>query len=375
MKKDHSYKLNIWNHLSQNKGTGTLEYFYDVIKSTNFKRHVEFIKISNLNGDEKTALALKQSLPAITVSGIYKEKESRTSGNLIEYTGLMVLDIDKLESKLKVNEVFNNIVEINHTMLAFISPSGYGIKIIVRTNNVESNQHTYFYKKLVKHYEDILKVKLDSSTCDLSRLCFLSYDPNAYYNPNAKIFEFEELTNSQINLKNVQKTTEKIPDDSLFELKMKEAINFTTNAQPYEKGKRNNFVYLLAKNCSGYGLNESEVQNFIIDNYAEDDFSADEIQNSINSAYKSCVEDFGKWKTKLNQLVNLSQKKNKAKFNNKPTVENIPFEELVNHYTNVFFKNISKEDHDKFLTDDNIALGTVIAIEAIAKNEFQKMVC
>lgn len=373
MKKNQIYNLNIWKHLHQNIGSGNLEYFHKIIKSPHFKRHVEFIKISNQNSDEETALKLKQSLPAITVSGIYEEKKNRITENLIEYTGLMVLDIDKLESKLKVSEVFNNVVEINHTMLAFISPSGYGIKIIVGTNNVEPNQHTFFYKKLVKHYEDILKVKLDSSTCDLSRLCFLSYDPNAFYNPNAKMFEFEELTNNQINLRNVNKTIEKIPDDSLFELKMKEVINFTSKVQPYEKGNRNNFIYLLAKNCSGYGLNKSDVENFVIDNYAEDDFSADEIQNSIDSAYKSCVEDFGKWKTKLNQLVNLSQKR-KTKTYAKPKVEKITLEELVNLYTDIFLENISEENRNE-LTDDKFCSGVTIAIEAIAKNEFQKMVC
>lgn len=167
------------------------------------------------------------------------------------------------------------------------------------------------------------------------------------------MFEFEQLTYSQNNLKNVKKTIEKISNDSLFDLKINEVVNFTNQKQSYKKGNRNNFIYLLAKNCIAYGLNESDFQNFITDNYAEDDFSADEIQNSIDIAHKHCLEDFNN-KTKLRGVK-------------------MTFENLVTHYSSIFSENTSKEDYNKFLVDDNVCLGVAMAVEAIAKNELKKM--
>jgi hypothetical protein len=196
MKKSKHYVFNVWRKLDKHWGFTSLYDIHKQIKSSAFSGEINFYRRLKEEKDFKKdhiARSVKFSLISFTPSGIFDETKNRSDESLIEYNGLMVLNINKLESTLKVNEVFKNIIEISYTSLAFISPSGYGVKIIVATNNICPTLHTFCYKKLVKNFEDILKVRLDYGTCDLSSLCFLSYDPNAYFNPNAIIYEFKDL--------------------------------------------------------------------------------------------------------------------------------------------------------------------------------------
>lgn len=69
----------------------------------------------------------------------------------------------------------------------------------------DAGLYSLFYRSFVKKLslEYNLEQVLDSSTCDASRACFISYDPEVYYNPNAEMIDI----NSHINLEN---------DDSIF---------------------------------------------------------------------------------------------------------------------------------------------------------------
>jgi hypothetical protein len=373
METNTNYWFNVWNSFCQTEELSTLKSIYSNIKSDRFKVQVEQIRKLNANNYTDAAKEIKMNLLSFTISAVYNNIGSRVEKNIKDYTGFMVLDIDKLSSE-KVKWIFEKIISIDFTSMAFISPSGLGIKIIVRTNNTDPKLHKNCYHELAKFYEDALKIELDKSTCDVGRVCFFSYDPNVFFNEKSKIFEFEKPESFKTHLSTTSKTVKNKSEDSTFELKMNVAINFTNKVQPYKKNNRNNFVYLLAKNCSGYGLNKCEIENFIIDKYVEDDFSTYEIQNAINSAYSLGRDDFGKWRAKFNKLINLKQKNGSTESSKtKPKVEKMTFEELVNLYTDIFLENISEKNRNE-LSDDKFCSGVTIAIEAIAKNEFQKMV-
>lgn len=373
MSKIEKFELNTWDKLSKHKHFVSLEYIHKVIISNRFKKEITYIRFLNSLNDTETAKSIKKNMPSFTVSGIFDETKARSKENLIEYTGLMILDIDKLGTKEKVLEIFNQIIEIEYTLMAFISPTGFGIKVIVATNNNEVENHTLYYKRLLEFYKSILNVDFDNSTCDVARLCFFSHDPNAYFNPKSKEYIFEDLSFYNKTHDYHEKKTETIPDYEIFELKMREITNFTSKVQIYSTGNRNNFVHLLAKNCNGFGLKKTDIENFIISKYSENDFTEEEIQSSIDSAYKINAKDFGKWKTKLNQLINLRQKDKKMKKNDIQQ-EKLTYDKIENYYIEIFEKNVTKDNYDKFLSDDNFCWGVISAIEAIARNDFKKIV-
>ena len=86
-----------------------------------------------------------------------------------------------------------------YTHAAFISPSGNGIKVIVRTECQTIDEHLAYYAQLTAYYaqgynlttKDTTpkgeKPNLDPQCKNPNRLCFLPYDPQAYYNPESAV--------------------------------------------------------------------------------------------------------------------------------------------------------------------------------------------
>jgi hypothetical protein len=70
------------------------------------------------------------------------------------------------------------------TFICFTSPSGNGLKVIVRIPESIENHRAHF-NALKDYYNSDY---FDDSSINISRACFDSYDKNIYYNPDAQIF-------------------------------------------------------------------------------------------------------------------------------------------------------------------------------------------
>lgn len=146
-------------------------------------RSDEFLKrlIGELRAtsDEASAKALKLHLPAATFSGTFGP--TRKNENLLEYSALIVLDFDKLPD---AEETRTRVASDPHTACAFISAGGNGVKVVVR---VEKGQEQHFeaWKSAVDYYRSNYGLTADPSGKDVSRLCFLSHDPDCHFNPDA----------------------------------------------------------------------------------------------------------------------------------------------------------------------------------------------
>jgi|GEM_PF-3154990 len=223
MEKNKQYILSVWKRSHQHVAYNSLKDIYCAIYTQRYANTVVRVRRSLAAGNDYNTRLAKNELLAFTASGTFYENEERRIENLIQYTGLMVLHIDKLESREKVKEIFSKVILVNYTRMAFISPSGWGIKIIVATNNIYPEQHSYLYKQLLKFYKEILQVELNEKTCDLTSLCYLSSDLNIYYKTKSKIYEFEEVKEhnitehlvNELNIKDfyINKVAESLPKD------------------------------------------------------------------------------------------------------------------------------------------------------------------
>lgn len=289
-------KLNVWKNFSKHCEFLTIVEFYNRIKNDlSLKSIISLIESSS----KEEADSLKKSLDGITFSGIFDENSNRAEKGLKDYTGLMVLDLDKLEVE-EVNPLFEKVTKIPQTLMAFLSPSGKGIKIIVATDNIDSKKHTEVYKQVMTHYESLLNVKFDEKTCDVARLCFFSYDPNAYLNFYYKTFEIENIeVETSINNNNT-KELQTMNTDSVLKL-MAKVERFTENRVKFTEGGRNNFIYLLSKNSNKYGYPKQIVKNYCTNKYSLNGFTSEEIENAVDSAYNKCAFEFGESKKYLTQ--------------------------------------------------------------------------
>jgi len=168
--------------------------FRDLYKSTDVPFHVPLDKIikrikagtskelveavRNGNSDKK------KKLPSILFAGTFTE---RNSSSLQKHSGLMVVDFDKYPNEKTMFEQLELLKQNPHFVLLFISPSGKGIKGVIKvsdqlTKETHPKVFKEFYKKFEYEYFDIVN-------SDICRICFESYDPNIYVNMDAQIFE------------------------------------------------------------------------------------------------------------------------------------------------------------------------------------------
>jgi BT4734-like, N-terminal domain len=88
-------------------------------------------------------------------------------------------------------EVREKLLASPHVWALFLSPSGDGLKCILRVR-VNAALHRASFRAVQQHVAQLTGVEIDQSCKDVARLCFLSFDPDLYHNADAT--EIEPVT-------------------------------------------------------------------------------------------------------------------------------------------------------------------------------------
>lgn len=137
---------------------------------------------------------LKNGLPYITVSGkfTYRNNESLIDKS---YTWCAAIDIDKKgNEKVDFKELYEIVKADPFVTIAFISPSGNGIKAIIQLEEnsyVLKDQYNVFRDSVYPHFENKWKCELDPAQGKISQPFFLTHDPNIHINREAKILKLD----------------------------------------------------------------------------------------------------------------------------------------------------------------------------------------
>ena len=152
------------------------------IQNGTYEAHIQSLRDRLARNDKRGYDDNKKRLEAVAFSGQFNG--SRGIENLSEYNRICVFDLDHLhqDSLKRLSAGFRT----DSYILAFwISPSGTGVKGLVRfgfpeaVSPVEAQQyHKFGFDMLRTYFSAKYEVELDSSGSDVSRLCFVSSDPN-----------------------------------------------------------------------------------------------------------------------------------------------------------------------------------------------------
>lgn len=197
----------------------------------------------------------KLNLPAVTIS---VKCESRHKDNkIIHYrTEFLQIDIDGIESPERLEEIRNLLNADKYTVMSFVSPSGRGLKVIMRINDAE--EHLALFQAAEAYYKAKYGLVIDKATKDITRLCFVSYDSDVYINHSPSIFyaEFIEkdelrssfLTKEQTNI--IKTEIDSIQARNTYkEKKLKDLINLLHKAR---NGERHDIRCKVGKLFGGY---------------------------------------------------------------------------------------------------------------------------
>jgi hypothetical protein len=216
----------------------------------------------------------KKQLKAILFAGEFNQ---RNDAGLIKHSGLMVTDFDDFESEEKLLQWREILQSCPFAYLVFRSPSGNGLKAVIRIPESNSDNHALRHDAFLKY---INCEYFDKVNKNVSRVCFESYDPEIYINQYAEIFELisenkgYEYTNRPpiVILRNEQEIINRL-------VKFDFDGNFT-------EGNRNNYIFKVACCFSEYGIDKETCENYLWNNVANGSFDHQEFLQTVKSAYR-----------------------------------------------------------------------------------------
>ena len=129
----------------------------------------------------------KRALPGFIAAGIFA---ARRRDAWEAAAGLLVADFDHVPD---LNRLRASLAGDPCVALAFTSPSGEGVKAVLRVPVTEPDpvQHARAFLAASRWARELHGADLDPSGKDASRLCFICHDPAAIFRPDAKPLDLD----------------------------------------------------------------------------------------------------------------------------------------------------------------------------------------
>ena len=191
---------------------------------------------------------MKGALPAVVFQGKFSRRKNDA---LLQPSGFMILDFDcKTETESK--SVFEKIKDDPFMYAIFRSVRGVGYKALVRIPPVENDAEykDYFYSMKDRYPE------LDDSGKDISRLCFITSDPEMKVNASSRVWD----------LKKDQKKLTEPPKSGTDYTKLNQAANVIRSAYEGQRHEKIRNASILAGGWVASGkVDRHEAERILID--------------------------------------------------------------------------------------------------------------
>ena len=241
----------------------------------------EIVKKIRAEKDKEVRNELKKLLPAICFSGKFTKRNDNSIG---EHSGLICLDFDGYKTNKELLQEKEKLSKNKYVFAVFISPSGMGLKALIKIPK-EIENHKKYFNSLQKFLDSAY---FDTTSKNISRVCYESYDPLIHINSTSSVWDkIEETEFVEVN-KIIDKPTIPITDENKI---VDILLKWWQKKYGLRSGERNNNVYILASAFNDFGVPKN-LAEFIMGNFDSKDFNLAEIRRTITSAYAN-VQNFG----------------------------------------------------------------------------------
>lgn len=210
---------------------------------------------------KKEAHAVKRGTPCFAVA--VRFAGGKGDDNVAGWTGLTLADFDHLPAD-KVEELKRKAADDPHTLLAYTTISGEGLRILTRVKlpaDGVNGLYPIFFDAMNRHYAELLGHKADSQCKNATRLSGVAHDPRVFYNPEAATFD---------PLERAVKTAKR-------ELERDGVV--------YQPGEHNRYIMRM-----GYLLNLYGVHEKLATAWALEEFSDYAAENDVAGIIRSCYK-------------------------------------------------------------------------------------
>ena len=189
---------------------------------------------------KKEIAPMKMGLPFFLFSGFQANGHNNKG---IEYNGCVQIDIDFKEAygHEMALDAKESLSKLPFILFAGISPSGVGVKALVRTSNLNKDIHVEVLNQVIDNISSTTNINKNYfDSVGASQPVFAFYDSQLFVNLNADTFEFVATLPKKLSTINVKNTAKKCLQstatnkaialtDSKLEKALKIAYNSATN--------------------------------------------------------------------------------------------------------------------------------------------------
>lgn len=284
---------------SKNAQTITLVEFHTTVCRDDFKQRVQAYRLLiSQRGKEAEAQAIKNAMPCITPSAICEGGHAVADRR--ELSGILCIDLDHTDARTE--EIKKLAEELPFVAAAFISISGKGVKIFVRIR-LEDTEAGYapLYAAVGQAVSRHVRHPYDEKCKTLTQPCYYSWDPEAYYNPQALPFDYtipskptarETSSDSAVMVAQqsvaagATEAQQTVTNHTGF---MENFIDYFEQEYPFRTGQRNSIALKLGRAAARKGFSHQELERLIalyVGRNAMPDFTEHDIRQRVITGYQ-----------------------------------------------------------------------------------------
>ena len=309
----------------------TLEELVTMMRTDQSVRDLtEKHRYARSTGDDQSASRYKKMMASFGVAARFEG--GRQQKHIVELTGLSLVDIDHIPSE-DMERVLTLVREDSHTLLAYTTLSGEGVRILVRyetpsnlplygealQSSLQANscEHSEgaphrggaaqraegvcwdgsLYKQafltINEYYQNLTGLATDGQCKNVGRISTIAYDEGLYYNPDAVPFviKLEEKKPVGRPRKGKSEKGKGKSDRSLTSQLISEVLaKVEAKGIRYEAGTYNRYVCSACYEMNRQGVSEKECREWAVNEF--DDYDTPAVEAIVHSCY-ALTEEHG----------------------------------------------------------------------------------
>lgn len=258
----------------------TMEDVFRLITGDLLKESTEKYRYFDSTGLKNDADREKRNSMCITPASVCKD--GHAAKNMLTYTARPMVDFDDIDTAL-LTRIMEQLKADPYVLLAYITISGRGLRIIYQTDVTDAARHPHAYKQGNEYYARLLGLTADPKCKDVTRCSVLCKDPHAYFNPGADVMHIEVPTGQDAPKKKPGRPRKiRHAHPEMAEVVILQELG--EQGKAYEAGRYNEFVSSALYLMNNYGVPEEDALQWAVDKF--DDYNASEVASICHSVYQ-----------------------------------------------------------------------------------------
>ena len=252
-------------------------------------------------GDEQGASRYKKMMTSFGVAARFEG--GRQQKHIVELTGLSLVDIDHIPAE-RMGEVLALVRGDEHTLLAYTTLSGHGVRVLARyalntsndnclpdgksTSTLTSTFSNYkqAFLTINTYYQNLTGLPTDGQCKNVGRISTIAYDEELYYNPEATPFIIEPEEKKTVGrpkgVKSEKLRVKSCEAAVLRELEQRGVV--------YGPGSHNKYISDACYMMNRYGVTESDCTAWALERFSDYSEAGNDVASIVRSCYQQTEE-------------------------------------------------------------------------------------